>query len=387
MSRSEIERGMAKAENYERRALTLIKKGDYPTAFGELIKAIEKYKTLAARFQRSVLYDRWLEKADELLELAKKIQGKAKKTPEIVTEGGPVTIKDCEGVGERVDPETNKLDFSKLAGLDKIKKIMKRTIEWSLKYPEKMDEHGLEPTKGILLVGPPGCGKTYLVKCTAGEFKIRLLIASPASTFNKYVGETPKAVRKVFQCGEQMTPSIIFIDEIDKLLPDPGRSSDSSGVTGQALSTFQQEMDGAQSGTGFIVLMATNDPELLHPALSRTGRVSYRLYIPPPDKSTRAAVFRINLQAPKLILDPEVKNFNLLADLTAPQDGWYYASSDIEEMCRRAKEKRFEMIIETGNEQLPLTLEMLKEAIKSLKPSISPKQIERYEKWANEFSG
>jgi SpoVK/Ycf46/Vps4 family AAA+-type ATPase len=184
-----------------------------------------------------------------------------------------------------------------------------------------------------------------------------------------------------------MTPSIIFVDEIDKLLPDPSRSSDSSGVTGQALSTFQQEMDGAQSGTGFIVMMATNDPELLHPALSRTGRVSYRLYIPPPDKPTMAAVFRINLEAPKLVLDPEVKNFDLLADLTAPKDGWYYASSDIEEMCRRAKEKRFEMIIESGNEKLPLTLDMLKEAIKSLKPSISPKQNKRYEKWANEFSG
>ncbi len=387
MSRSEIERGMAKAENYERRALTLINKGDYPAALGELIKAIEKYKTLAARFQRSVLYDRWLEKADELLVLAKKIKGKAKTTPEMVKEGAPISIKDCDEVGERVDPETNKLDFSKLAGMDKIKKILRRTIEWSLKEKEKMEEHGLEPTKGILLVGPPGCGKTYLVKCAAGEFKIRLLIASPASTFNKYVGETPKAVRKVFQCGEKMTPSIIFVDEIDKLLPDPSRSSDSSGVTGQALSTFQQEMDGAQSGTGFIVMMATNDPELLHPALSRTGRVSYRLYIPPPDKPTRAAVFRINLEAPKLILEPEVQNFDLLADLTAPQDGWYYASSDIEEMCRRAKEKRFEIIIESGNEEIPLTLDMLKEAINSLKPSISPKQIHRYEKWADEFSG
>ncbi|MHA1379856.1 MAG: AAA family ATPase [Candidatus Helarchaeota archaeon] len=384
MSRSEIERGMAKAENYERRAISLESKGDYPGALAEYIKAIEKYKVLAARFQRSILYNKWLERADELLKRAKQLQGKKK--VEVIKEGGTVSEGDCEGVGERVDPETNKLNYSHLAGLDKIKAIMRRTIEWSLKYPEKMDEHGLEPTKGILLVGPPGCGKTYLVKCTAGEFKVGLIIASPASTYNKYVGETPKAVRKVFRCGEKIAPSIVFIDEIDKLLPDPGRSSDSSGVTGQALSTFQQEMDGAQSGTGFIVIMATNDPELLHPALSRTGRISYRIYVPPPDEPTRTAVFKINLNAPKLVLSPEAKDFKKLSELTAPHDGWHYASSDIEEICRRAKEKRFEKIINTGNENLELTLDMLKDAISSLKPSISPQQIERYESWASEYS-
>ena len=384
MSQSEIERGIAKAKNYEARARYLEKSGDYPQAVNEYIKAIERYKVLAVRFPRSILYNQWLEHADELLVHVKEIDGLKK---EEIKLGAPSDIKECEGVGERVDPETNKLNFSKLAGLDKVKAIMRRTIEWSLKYPEKMDEHGLEPTKGILLVGPPGCGKTYLVKCTAGEFKVGLLIASPASTYNKYVGETPKAVRNVFLCGEKIAPSIIFIDEIDKLLPDPGRVSDSSGVTGQALSTFQQEMDGAQSGKGYIVIMATNDPELLHPALARTGRISYRIYVPPPDKPTRAAVFKINLDAPKLILSPEAKDFNKLAELTAPKDGWHYASSDIEEICRRAKEKRFEKYIESGNEQIPLSINLLTDAIDSLKPSISPEQLKRYKKWASEFAG
>ncbi len=384
MSYQFIDKLFNKAKNMAARAEDLENKGNFPEAYKEYLEAAETFIRLAKTAPQSPFRNQWLNNAEDLKNRAKEI--KDKKKEEVLKEGPAISEKDCEGVGERVDPETNKLNYSKLAGMESIKKILRRTIEWSLKYPEKMNEHGLEPTKGILLVGPPGCGKTYLVKCAAGEFKIKLLIASPASTFNKYVGETPKAVRQVFLCGEKLKPSIIFIDEIDKLLPDPSRASDSSGVTGQALSTFQQEMDGAQSGTGFIVMMATNDPELLHPALSRTGRVSYRLYIPPPDEPTRAAVFKINLDAPKLVLEEEIKNFELLADLTAPQDGWYYASSDIEEMCRRAKEKRFQSVIETDDDQIPLTLEVLEEAINSLKPSISPEQIKRYEKWAGEYS-
>ena len=104
----------------------------------ELLKAVKKYTTLAARFQKSSLYNHWLEEADRLLEKAKKIKGKPKQIAQTVKEGAGVTDEECAEVGERVDPETNKLDFSKLAGLNKIKEILRRTIKWSLKEKEKM---------------------------------------------------------------------------------------------------------------------------------------------------------------------------------------------------------------------------------------------------------
>jgi len=386
MSHETIMKFLNKANELNLQAQQMEKMGSYELAKNIYIEAAEVLNQLAKIAPKSPQLSSWLATAEKYIKRAQAIADGTvfEENEAIKVKGGDLSKVDCGSVGERYDPENNKLNFEKLAGLKKIKDILHRAIEWSLKYPEKMQEHGLESTKGILLVGPPGCGKTYLVKCTAGEFGVKLLIASPATTYNKYVGETSKAVKKIFQCGAKLAPSIVFIDEIDKLLPDPSRTSDSSGVGGQALSTFQQEMDGAQSGTGFIVLMATNDPELLHPALARTGRVSYRIYVPPPDEETRAAIFKIHLTAKKLVLSEEI-NFEHLAELTKPEDGWYYSGSDIEEMCRRAKENRFGKIIASDEQKddLPLTLEMIHEAISSVKRSISPRMIQRYESWAS----
>ncbi|MHA1798536.1 MAG: AAA family ATPase [Candidatus Helarchaeota archaeon] len=382
MSYETINKFVRLASQHATNAVEFERKNDYEKAIDEYISAAEILMELIKFAKRSPEKEGWEKRAEGYINRAKELKEGLKES----VSSGRKELKDvdCRNVGDFYDPEKNKMDFSKLAGLDEVKKILRKAIEWSLKYPQKMEEHGLEATKGILLVGPPGCGKTYLVKCAAGEFKIMLLVASPSSTFNKYVGETPKAVKKIFKCGEKLAPSIIFVDEVDKLLPDPSRTSDSSGVGGQALSTFQQEMDGAVSGEGFVVIMATNDPENLHPALTRTGRVSYRILVPPPDDKGRAAIFKIHLKAPKLKLSKDI-NFKKLSEMTAPKDGWYYSGSDLEEICRRAKEKRFELIIKTNNDDLLLDNEILIEALKSVKRSISPKQMERYTRWAKDF--
>ncbi len=380
MSYETINKFVKLASQHASKAVEL-EQSDIKQAIEEYISAAEILMELIKVAKRSPERPGWERRAEGYVNRAKELKQGVKESA-----SGGKDFKDinCQDVGDFYDPQKNKLNFKKLAGLSNIKKILKKAIEWSLKYPEKMEQHGLEATKGILLVGPPGCGKTYLVKCAAGEFGIMLLVASPSSTFNKYVGETPKAVKKIFKCGEKLAPSIIFVDEVDKLLPDPARTSDSSGVGGQALSTFQQEMDGAVSGEGFVVIMATNDPEGLHPALTRTGRVSYRLLVPPPDDEGRDAIFKIHLKAPKLVLAKEI-DFKKLSELTAPKDGWYYSGSDIEEICRRAKEKRFEEIIKTDNDDLPLEYKMIEDALKTLKRSISPDLLARYTRWAKDF--
>ena len=380
MSYETINKFVKLASQHASKAVEL-EQSDIKKAIEEYISAAEILMELIKVAKRSPERPGWERRAEGYIERAKELKKGVKEAA-----GGRKELKDinCQDVGDFYDPKKNKFNFEKLAGLNDVKKILKKAIQWSLKYPEKMEQHGLEATKGILLVGPPGCGKTYLVKCAAGEFGIMLIVASPSSTFNKYVGETPKAIKKIFKCGEKLAPSIIFVDEVDKLLPDPARTSDSSGVGGQALSTFQQEMDGAVSGEGFVVIMATNDPEGLHPALTRTGRVSYRLLVPPPDDEGRAAIFKIHLKAPKLVLGEGI-DFKKLSELTAPHDGWYYSGSDIEEICRRAKEKRFEEIIKTDNDELPLDYKMIEDALKSLKRSISPQLLARYTRWAKDF--
>ncbi|NHI93713.1 MAG: AAA family ATPase [Candidatus Lokiarchaeota archaeon] len=382
MSYETINKFVRLASQHASSAVELERKNEFERAIDEYIRAAEILMELIKVAKKSPEREGWERRAEEYVNRAKTLKSSEKEST--TTGRKELQDVDCSNVGDFYDPKKNKLDFSKLAGLDEVKKILKRAIEWSLKYPEKMEQHGLESTKGILLVGPPGCGKTYLVKCAAGEFKIMLLVASPSSTFNKYVGETPKAVKKIFTCGEKLAPSIIFVDEVDKLLPDPARTSDTSGVGGQALSTFQQEMDGAASGEGFVVIMATNDPENLHPALTRTGRVSYRILVPPPDDKGRASIFKIHLKAPKLKIAPGI-DFNKLSQMTAPENGWYYSGSDIEEMCRRAKEKRFELIIKSDDDNIPLDYNLLEEAVNSVKRSISPKLLQRYTNWAKEF--
>jgi transitional endoplasmic reticulum ATPase len=361
------------------------KNKEYEYAIEEYIKAAEILNRLIKVTDIPAQEIAWEKRAKEYTARAKKLKTPQKETEEHKsTEKNTLKELNCTEVGDFFDPDKNKLSYDSLAGMSDVKAILQKAINWPLKYPKKMEEHGISATKGILFVGPPGCGKTFLVKCAAGEYKISLLVASPSVVYDKYVGETPKAIKRIFKCGSKLAPSIIFIDEVDKLLPDPSRNSSGTPAGDQALSTFQQEMDGAASGEGYVVIMATNDPENIHPALTRTGRVSYRILINPPDEETRAVLFKLHLKAPKITLETDV-NYEELAKQSEPIEGWYYSASDIAEICRRAKEKRFEEVIKTDNDDLPMSNALIQRGLKKVKRSISPKLMARYKKWADNY--
>ncbi len=360
------------------------KKGEVEEAIDDYVEAAELLLRLIKLTDIQTQKRSWKKRANEYISRANTLEKNIKGKRTGTSRDASLEDLDCTEVGDYFNPSKNPLDYENLAGMEGVKTILQKAINWPLKYPKKMVEHGISATKGILLVGPPGCGKTFLVKCAAGEFDISLLVASPSAVYDKYVGETPKAIKRIFDCGQKLAPSIIFIDEVDKLLPDPSRITSSSQVGNQALSTFQQEMDGAQSGEGFVVIMATNDPENIHPALTRTGRVSYRLLISPPDEETRAVLFKLYLKAPKINLGSNI-DFKTLAKKSAPRDGWYYSAADIAEVCRRAKEKRFEDVLKSNNDDLPMKMALIERALSRIKRSISPQMMERYEKWAKNY--
>ena len=271
------------------------------------------------------------------------------------------------------------ITFSDVAGLEDVKNELRESIEWQLKYPDLLKELNLKPLKGILLFGPPGTGKTYIVKAAAGEFKIPIIVADPASIMSKYVGESEKVVKKIFECARKLAPCIVFVDEIDKVLPLHTSSSDAPK---RVEAQFLQEMDGIKSGEGSIVVFATNEPWNISPALIRPGRVDRIIYVGPPDKEVRKNLFMIHLKNVPLTDDV---TFDRLADLTEPNEEGYFSSSGIAQICNEAKKILMRRWTQT-KDMAPLSLEDFKEAISKVPRSISHKMIKQYENWGLQHS-
>lgn len=294
-----------------------------------------------------------------------------------ISEAGIEEIPE-ECPSEVIVPERPAVTFKDLAGLDDVKRDLIESIEWPIKYPEKLKKLGISPIKGVLLFGPPGCGKTFLVKCAAGEFGLTLLSASPASILSKYIGESEKIVSQMFRCAEATAPSIIFIDEVDKLLPLEVTSSDAPK---RIEAQFLQEMDGIASGSGFIVIMATNEPWNLNPALIRPGRVDRIIYVPPPDKHVRKKLFELYLKGVNL----EGITINDLVKMTEPNNDGYYSSSGIKALCDDMKRALFREWIKTNKEK-PLTKDIAKIAFQRIKRSITYDLLRKYEEWAKKYA-
>ncbi|MGQ4891310.1 MAG: ATP-binding protein [Candidatus Njordarchaeia archaeon] len=286
-------------------------------------------------------------------------------------------IKECES--DVFTAELPDITFKDVADMEDVKKELKESIEWQIKYPDMLEKLKLKPLKGILMYGPPGTGKTFLVKAAAGEFKLPLIIADPASIMSKYVGESEKVVKKMFDCARAMAPSIIFVDEVDKVLPLQSSSSDAPK---RVEAQFLQEMDGVKSSEGTIVVFATNEPWNISPALIRPGRIDRIIYVGPPNRETRRQLFELYLK--NVPLADDVKMDHLL-ELTEPNNEGYYSASGIAQICNEVKKILMRRYTEKG-ELTQVTLEDFINAIKKVPRSISHRMIKQYESWGLEHS-
>ena len=223
--------------------------------------------------------------------------------------------------------EVPKATWDDIGGLDEVRQELVEAVEWPLKQRDTFTRLGIKPPKGVLLYGPPGTGKTLLAKAVANQTEANFILVKGPELLSKWVGESEKAVRQVFEKARQAAPTIIFFDEIDSMAPKRGGSGDSS-VTERVVNQLLTEIDGLQELTDIVVIGATNRPDILDPALLRPGRFDRIQLVPTPDKEARKKIFEIHLRDVAVGSDVSIEH---LVDNT---EG--YVGADIESLVREA---------------------------------------------------
>src|SRR5205823_1196283 len=179
--------------------------------------------------------------------------------------------------------EVPSVNWADVGGLTEVKQELQEAVEWPIKKPEVFKRVGIRPPKGILLFGPPGCGKTMLAKAVATESEANFISIKGPELFSKWVGESEKAIREVFRKGRTAAPSIVFFDELDSVVPRRGMGFGDSGVSERVISQLLTELDGIESLVNVVVIGATNRPDIIDPAILRPGRFDRLIYVPAPD--------------------------------------------------------------------------------------------------------
>jgi len=262
--------------------------------------------------------------------------------------------------------ETPNVKWDEVGGLDEVKQRLKEAVEWPLKKPEMFTRLGINPPKGILLHGPPGCGKTLLGRAVATESEANFISVRGPEIFSKWVGESEKAIREIFRRARMAAPSIIFFDEFDALVPSRGESVDSQ-VTERVVSQLLTEIDGLLSLQNVVVIAATNRPDLIDPAVLRPGRFDRRVYVPPPDYGARLKILQIKTR------DMPRDNAVVLEEITRRMEG--YSGADIDSVVREAaiNALRRDPDVET------VTLPDFEKAMAETMPSVTPDMVRWYE--------
>jgi len=233
--------------------------------------------------------------------------------------------------------EVPDVKWEDVGGLEEVKRVLKETIEWPLKYNDLFKQAGASPSKGILLYGPPGSGKTLLAKAVASESEVNFISVKGPELMSKWVGESEKGVREVFKKAKQASPCIIFFDEIDSVVPKRG-SDVASHVADRVISQFLTELDGIEELKGIVVLAATNRVDIIDQALLRAGRFDFHLEVPVPDRTARLEILKVHTRGKPLAADVD------LSDLADALDG--LVGADLESLCRKAAMRAIREFIE-----------------------------------------
>lgn len=252
--------------------------------------------------------------------------------------------------------EDSDIKFSDVGGLDNVKKEINLKIIKPLENPEIYKLYGKKVGGGILLYGPPGCGKTFIAKATAGEIKAKFINVSISDILDMYIGQSERNLAEVFEIARENTPCVVFFDEVDALGASRHSMINSAGKN--IINQFLAELDGISSeNDGLLIIGATNTPWALDTAFRRPGRFDRIIFVPPPDEEARRNIFQLALaNKPTENID-----FQKLASVSNK-----YSGADIHAVIDIAIEDKLEEALETGN-VVPISTKDLTKAIKKHK--------------------
>jgi transitional endoplasmic reticulum ATPase len=262
--------------------------------------------------------------------------------------------------GARLDVAQVSLDD--VGDMVEVKQAVTEAVLWPLQFPDTFDRLGVEPPRGLLLYGPPGCGKTYLVKAVAGSGQANVLSVKGAELLSKWVGDSEKAVRELFRRAREAAPTLVFLDEVDALAPVRGQSTD-GGTTDRVVAALLTELDGVEQLRNVVVIGATNRPDLIDPALLRPGRLEKLVYVPPPDAEARTAILRASVK--HVPLDPTVD----LEELGRRTEG--YSAADCAALVREAALTAMRESMQAAT----VTAAHVEKALTAVRASLDPAQV------------
>jgi transitional endoplasmic reticulum ATPase len=274
---------------------------------------------------------------------------------------GALSTVDASAAGQST-VDTPELSLDDVGDMVETKQALTETVLWPLAHPDSFARLGIQPPRGVLLYGPPGCGKTFLVRALAGTGQLNVLVVKGAELMSMWVGESERGVRELFRRARDAAPALVFLDEIDALAPPRGQSTD-SGVTDRVVAALLTELDGVEQLRDVVVIGATNRPDLVDPALLRPGRLERMVYVPPPDADARAAILRAAAKSTPLAADID------LAAVGARTEG--YSAADCAALLREAALAAMRRSFDAPE----VTAADLAAAQQRVRPSLRPEQV------------
>ena len=369
-------------ERYRQKGLDARRAGQWESARVYLLEAARAMVTLSKEAQGEELREGRQAMAQRLLELARDCESAAKdnRKPQTVRRSAPSnsSAPASEAEGEQsakqwILREKPSLRFTDVAGLEDVKQDIRLKMIYPFEHADLAERFGIRAGGGILLYGPPGTGKTMLARATAGEIDATFFRISPADVLSKWVGEAEQNIKKLFDAAAAEPRSIIFIDEIEALVP--ARRDEGSSVMQRVVPQILQGVEGfdKKAGRPILLMGATNVPWQLDPAMLRPGRFDEKVYIPLPDLASRRAMLDIYMGK-----RPVASDVNLDA-LAQRLDG--YSGADIRYVCDRAATVPFLQSVASGQEG-QITVGIIDDVLHDTPPSVTAEMLKKFDHWA-----